>query len=146
MKRPPNGAGVVLPTPSSKLTGLSENNPGHSFTQVCRHSVTLAERLPESHQHFGRLRCALCGRHLRWLSASTPRVVRLPRTYPQSRSLESCGNRRAPQRRCISCYCRVTNSNLGGYSGRSALTGPVWCYRCADYARQLVLLFGGSER
>jgi hypothetical protein len=39
-------------------------------------------------------------------------------------------------RRCVACGTRVTNRNLGGYSGRSALSGSLWCDRCADCAQQ----------
>jgi hypothetical protein len=35
-------------------------------------------------------------------------------------------------RRCVACGCRVTNGNLGGYNGRSALSGSLWCCDCAD--------------
>jgi hypothetical protein len=34
--------------------------------------------------------------------------------------------------RCLVCDCRVTNQNLGGYNGRSALSGSLWCFDCAD--------------
>jgi hypothetical protein len=37
---------------------------------------------------------------------------------------------------CVACGTRVTNRNLGGYSGRSALSGSLWCERCADSAQQ----------
>ena len=40
--------------------------------------------------------------------------------------------RRAATRRCVACGSRVTNRNLGGNDGRSALSGPVWCLSCAD--------------
>jgi hypothetical protein len=33
---------------------------------------------------------------------------------------------------CIACGYRVTNRNLGGWSGRGSLSGSVWCERCAD--------------
>jgi hypothetical protein len=49
-----------------------------------------------------------------------------------------------PIRRCVACDSRVTNRNLGGNSGRSALTGNLWCWRCADHPRQLVFSFGES--
>jgi hypothetical protein len=45
--------------------------------------------------------------------------------------------------RCVACNCRVT---LGGCSGRSALTGRIWCLECADYPRQLVLNFGRRDQ
>jgi hypothetical protein len=35
-------------------------------------------------------------------------------------------------RRCVVCGAHVTNDNLGGYSGRSALGGDLWCLSCAD--------------
>jgi len=52
---------------------------------------------------------------------------------------------KVPVRRCVSCNSRLTNHNLGGNDGRSALTGPVWCLDCADYPLQLVLNFGGGS-
>ena len=39
---------------------------------------------------------------------------------------------KVPARRCVSCNSRITNRNLGGNDGRSALSGPVWCLSCAD--------------
>jgi hypothetical protein len=39
-------------------------------------------------------------------------------------------------RRCVECGVHVTNSNLGGYSGRSALSGDLWCLDCADGRKQ----------
>ena len=51
--------------------------------------------------------------------------------------------RRPIVRRCVSCDSRITNRNLGGNDGRSALTGLVWCLRCADYSQQLLLALGG---
>ena len=35
-------------------------------------------------------------------------------------------------RGCVACGWRVTNRNLGGFDGRSALSGSLWCYDCAD--------------
>jgi hypothetical protein len=35
-------------------------------------------------------------------------------------------------RGCVVCGAHVTNDNLGGYSGRSALGGDLWCLSCAD--------------
>lgn len=54
--------------------------------------------------------------------------------------------RQSLARRCVCCNCRVTNRNLGGCSGRTALTGPVWCLECADFPRQLLFNFGGVEQ
>jgi hypothetical protein len=48
------------------------------------------------------------------------------------------------RRRCVACDARVTNSNLGGADGKSALTGPLWCRLCADLPRQLLLNFNGA--
>ena len=47
-------------------------------------------------------------------------------------------------RRCVACNVRVTNSNLGGADGKSALTGPLWCRLCADSPCQLLLNFNGA--
>ncbi len=52
--------------------------------------------------------------------------------------------RKAAMRRCAACNSRVTNRNLGGNDGRSALTGTVWCLRCADYPQQRLLALGGT--
>src|SRR5438445_567957 len=49
---------------------------------------------------------------------------------------------RAVIRRCIACDARVNNRNLGGNNGRSALTGDLYCERCADWPHQLMLPFG----
>ena len=38
-------------------------------------------------------------------------------------------------RRCVVCGAHVTNQNLGGYDGRSALSGDLWCLSCADGRR-----------
>jgi hypothetical protein len=46
-------------------------------------------------------------------------------------------------RRCVSCDSRVTNANLGGHSEGSALSGLLWCDRCADFPQQLLLNLGG---
>lgn len=35
-------------------------------------------------------------------------------------------------RHCCGCNTVVTNDNLGGHSGHSALTGDLWCLGCAD--------------
>lgn len=35
-------------------------------------------------------------------------------------------------RRCCVCGSSVQNDDLGGYSGRSALSGILWCERCVD--------------
>jgi hypothetical protein len=39
---------------------------------------------------------------------------------------------KVPARRCVSCNSRITNRNLGGNDGKSALSGLVWCLSCAD--------------
>jgi len=53
---------------------------------------------------------------------------------------------RARVRHCVACDSPVRNKNLGGSDGRSALTGPLWCYDCADYPRQLLLALGKAAR
>ena len=34
---------------------------------VCKHAATVTERMPDSHIHHAAVRCADCGRHLRWI-------------------------------------------------------------------------------
>ncbi len=65
-------------------------------------------------------------------------------TYHLSLALQIFSGARAASRRCVACNAHVTNRNLGGNDGRSALTGPVWCLRCADYPQQLLLALGGT--
>jgi hypothetical protein len=74
--------------------------------------------------------------------SALPRL-RLRRAYSVLNFLQG---RRMALRRCVSCDTPVTNRNLGGFDGHSALIGSLWCYHCADLARQLVLAFGGSEQ
>lgn len=50
-----------------------------------------------------------------------------------------------PIRRCVVCGVRITNRNLGGYSGRSALR-PLWCLSCADHPQQRCLSFNEEGR
>ena len=52
---------------------------------------------------------------------------------------------KAAVRRCAVCAARVTNRNLGGYDGRSALTGDLYCLRCADFPSRRLLRIGGSQ-
>ena len=40
--------------------------------------------------------------------------------------------RRLHLRYCARCGERVTNANVGGFEGRSALTGRLFCLACAD--------------
>ena len=58
--------------------------------------------------------------------------------------VKHCGLFHQEKRRCVSCGRRITNRNLGGNDRRSALSGPLWCLRCADYASQLLLRFEGA--
>jgi hypothetical protein len=59
-------------------------------------------------------------------------LTRLPTRYRFSIFPQVFIRRRAATRRCVSCNCRITDRNLGGNDGRSTLSGPVWCLRCAD--------------
>ncbi len=45
--------------------------------------------------------------------------------------------RRLHWRYCANCGERVTNQNVGGYEGRSALTGRLYCERCVEEMEQL---------
>ena len=40
--------------------------------------------------------------------------------------------KRDDKRECVCCGVPVTNRNLGGHSGKSALTGSLLCLRCED--------------
>jgi len=62
--------------------------------------------------------------------------------FSLKRQLRSCTK---PKRRCIACGFVVTNRNLGGFDGRSALSGVLRCERCADYLRQLLLNLTGTS-
>ena len=45
--------------------------------------------------------------------------------------------------RCCVCWgVVVTNRSLGGFDGRSALSGRLWCYHCADGFPPLLLPLG----
>ena len=46
------------------------------------------------------------------------------------------------KRECVACGCAVSNANLGGHSDKSGLTSALWCVRCADRPRQLLLRLG----
>jgi hypothetical protein len=49
--------------------------------------------------------------------------------------------------RCCVCWgVVVTNRSLGGFDGRSTLSGRLWCLSGADYASQLLLRFGDVVR
>jgi hypothetical protein len=61
------------------------------------------------------------------------------------RSLLIAQPRRAV-RQCVACGTRVTNRSLGGWSGRSAMTGGLWCAECADHPRQLMLSFQKTDQ
>ena len=71
------------------------------------------------------------------------KVAKLPTAYRFSLFPRAFSRRRAVIRRGVSCDSRISNRNLGGNDGRSALTGPVWCLRCADFPQQFLLTLGG---
>jgi hypothetical protein len=58
-----------------------------------------------------------------------PKVAELLRSYSGFGFLQPA---KIPVRRCVACGSRVTNQSLGGHDGRSALSGSLWCYDCAD--------------
>jgi len=66
-------------------------------------------------------------------------IIRLQQTCDLSLARGVFRPRRSPVRRCVACGARVTNRNLGGNNGRSALSGPLWCLQCADRPQQLLL-------
>jgi len=73
------------------------------------------------------------------------RTAELPARYRFSLLLQPVGGSRGPIRRCVSCGSLVRNKNLGGNDGRSALTGGLYCVRCADFPSQLLLLDDEGE-
>ena len=68
MKRPPKGEAALRHAATPKLTGLTNDTSGQSNAQGCAHHATRTELLLQGHQHYARLTCALCGRHLHWVS------------------------------------------------------------------------------
>ena len=47
--------------------------------------------------------------------------------------------RRRLTRYCVACGARLPIGNFGGYDGKSALSGRLSCYRCADCPCQLLV-------
>jgi hypothetical protein len=52
-----------------------------------------------------------------------------PVAFPPEQKLSA---HESPLRQCVVCHVPVTNQNLGGYNGRSALSGDLFCLSCAD--------------
>jgi hypothetical protein len=55
-------------------------------------------------------------------------VKRVARRLLWVRYLEESVDRRC----CVRCGVPVSNSNLGGFGGRSALSGPLFCLSCEE--------------
>jgi len=72
------------------------------------------------------------------------KIAELATPYRFSIFLQAFSCRRAATPRCTACNSTINNRNLGGNSGRSALSGPVWCLRCADHPQQLLLALGAT--
>jgi len=54
---------------------------------------------------------------------------------------QSEGEKKRPEAAMrVSCAVRVRNANFGGFDGKSALTGLLYCLLCADFPKQLVLI------
>jgi len=73
------------------------------------------------------------------------KTAELLATYRLLAFLQPFSGGRVASRRCVSCDSRLTNRNLGGYDGRSALSGPLWCYHCANLPKQLMLPLSGLK-
>jgi hypothetical protein len=73
------------------------------------------------------------------------KVPKLSIPYRFLRFPQVFSRRRAATRRCVSCDSRITNRNLGGNDGRSALSGELWCLRCPDFPMQQLLKLGGKR-
>lgn len=78
-------------------------------------------------------------------TTSTVTINGVAPTRGLSLSRRVSSRRRSPIRRCVACGVPVTNRNLGGNDGRSALSGPLWCLECADCPQQLLLALATSK-
>jgi hypothetical protein len=64
---------------------------------------------------------------------------RLPAKYQPRAILQEQKQKFASEielRRCVACGCEVTNENLGGHDGDSAIRGDLYCLTCADGRRE----------
>ena len=77
-------------------------------------------------------------------SKSELQKLQLRETHRFPQLVQAFNGRRAAIRRCTACDSRMTKRNLGGNDGRSALTGSVYCLRCADFPEQRLLAVGGT--
>jgi hypothetical protein len=54
------------PAPPAKALGALSRG-SNTDDATCSHGATVTEQLPETHVHYAQLKCASCGRHIRWL-------------------------------------------------------------------------------
>ena len=66
MKWPPKREGALQQAPIPRRDWTETTSPD-ALLQACEHRATVTERLPDTHRHYARLTCAVCGRFLRWL-------------------------------------------------------------------------------
>jgi hypothetical protein len=93
----------------------------------------------------------LCGATLKTAEVLETYYILLPRQVERgitSRNGEVKKRSRGPfhqqdERYRVRCSVPVDNSNLGGYSGRSALSGKLWCYAHADGSHHCCSSLGG---
>lgn len=117
---------------------LVDNSPLICSAQKwCEHDNTRIEQLENDAKEV----CADCGHFPRFVSQSETReretrallcliLRRLSEIEAQLKS--PLAARRLYLRYCAKCGERVTNANVGGYEGKSALTGRLYCDLCAD--------------
>jgi hypothetical protein len=87
-----------------------------------------ALRLAREHRRTG------CERHLRALALHCKGIgvrIAIASAGGKDEEVIEATSARDPRHCCV-CGAAISNGNLGGYSGRSALSGVVWCVRCLD--------------
>jgi hypothetical protein len=120
-------AGAVLRAPAEKLLQLSQNS--------CRTVV------PQEGCDTGPLVCG-AERRFKTHELDTLRIQRESRALLclilrkiseiEAKLQSPLTARQLHWRYCAKCGERVTNANVGGYEGRSALSGRLFCQLCAD--------------
>jgi hypothetical protein len=64
MTGPPNEKGGCVRAAQQNVA--VEHYHWRNTAQVCAHGTTVTERMPAAHAHFAQVKCAVCGRHIRW--------------------------------------------------------------------------------
>jgi hypothetical protein len=119
---PPNAPGLpdfILNPPTSSATGALPQQNCDRVPLVCGAQKSRGETFERE-------------------SATESRAIPLLRlivaklTEVEAQMKSPLAVRQLHLRYCKVCGVRVTNRNVGGYEGRSALTGRLYCELCAD--------------